>query len=98
MMAAADNPSMPLRISLVRIGGQELGHLRVQRLSNQLLGARSNQVRQRIFRVSIFLLRFGTLLHRGVSSFCGCVWMSRNTHCNPRRRVFSTHSMHYFLI
>jgi hypothetical protein len=69
MMATEDNPGIPLLISLVRIGGQEVGHLRFQRLSNQLLGARPNQVRQRIISFSIFRLWFGTLLHRGVSPF-----------------------------
>jgi hypothetical protein len=34
-----------------------------------LLGARPNQVRQRIISFSIFRLWFGTLLHRGVSPF-----------------------------
>ncbi len=85
---------MPLLIPLICISGQEVRHLRLQRLNNELLGPGPNATHEGILAGSIFFRCLATLWRRVVSTLWLC-WMSRNTHGNPRCRVFSTHVKHH---
>jgi hypothetical protein len=66
-MAVTDDHCPVLVIPLIGIRPQELGHLRFHRLRDELPGTCPHHCPQRIADSSIFLLRFSTLPHRGVS-------------------------------